>query len=234
MNVEIGGGKRAVPGWRNFDQRQGFRLDKATSFPVDSAELIYSSHCFEHLNDETVDRMLSEARRLGGVLVLKLPDFEEVLKRWRACDDAYFRRWGQDKVVPTWKSRGVEDSIDARAAMIFCGWWNLEYGDEWCTRTPGAADAYHGPAVMARKAFREVLGGGFSPMEIADLFVEHVMAFETGYTFNHRNAWSRLELLELLGRHGFDEFCMKVDEICAMPIPGIRDQREISMYVRCR
>lgn len=229
MNLNIGGGAGwSYPGWLNLDQREGFRLSPDTVFPLDEAEIVYSSHCFEHLDDATVARMLSESRRVcRGKLVLKLPDFEQVLERWRAGDKAYFDQWGMGSVVRTWKNKGVEDTIDARAAMIFCGWWNDAYGDEWGKRTPDAPGAYHGPAFV---------GHGPPIQDVSPHYAAKLMrlcAPEGGH-FNHQNAWSRAELCALLGAHGFEVESLLPENACELPIPGIADQRGISMYVVAR
>ena len=231
MNVNIGGGQFNHPGWINFDQRAGFRFDASTVFPVERAEIVYSSHCLEHLDDETVDRVLSEARRLGKRLVLKLPDFDQVLERWEIGDRKYFDRWGLDDVTPTWRGT-VQDTINSRAAMIFCGWWNDAYGDEWGTRTPNAKGAYHGPVVMPDSSYKVVLSSG-TPHSIAHSFVAR--AFESGARyFNHRNAWSIAELVALLHQHRFAVESADKDVICALNIPGIEDMRDISIYVLAR
>ena len=84
------------------------------TFPVDDkgAEIVYSSHCLEHLDDATVDRVMTEARRMcRGHLVLKLPDFDEVLLRWTGGDSEYFNHLGMNGVVKTWRSAGFEDTI---------------------------------------------------------------------------------------------------------------------------
>jgi hypothetical protein len=218
VKVNIGGGHFNHPGWVNLDQRQGVKLSPQTKLP--KADLVYSSHCFEHLDDETIDNLLSQ---IECPLVLKLPDFEQVLERWSSKDGAYFTRWGLESVVGTWKSRGVADNIDSRAAMIFCGWWNKEYGDEWGGRTPNAKGAYHGPAVL--KSYREILKS-MSPKGIADAFTKFVRETEDKPTFNHQNAWSRVELKSLLERHGFKVSLDQSD----MSIPTINEMQDISMY----
>ena len=239
MNLEIGGGSVNHPGWVNLDARNGFALTPACTFPISEADIVYSSHCLEHLDDATVDRVLSEARYVcKGHLVLKLPDFEQVLERWRAGDERYFDQWGQAGVWPTWKNMGVPVNIDSKAAMIFCGWWNDAYGDEFGKRTPDAPGAYHGPVKLPR--------GFYEALETALVFGPHWLAqgmkraAPEGAHFNHQNAWSRAELRSLLLRHGFHVETMDADKIIErfmhipginrIHIPGIARQRGISMY----
>lgn len=233
MNVNIGGGAGwNHSGWLNLDQQGGFRFTPSVTFPMTdrSAPIVYSSHCLEHLDDVTVDRVLSEARRIcSGNLVLKLPDFEEVLRRWDKGDAEYFQHWGMNGVAKTWRSMGVEDTIDTRASMIFCGWWNDAYGNEWGQRNPDAHGAYHGPARAGVWSHQAALRAGIEqgPHWLSETLRDSVP--EDAH-MNHQNAWSRKELRELLKRHGFA--VSSTDRLAAFdfPIPGIRDQEGISMY----
>ena len=230
MNLEIGGGGVNHPGWLNLDAANGFALTPACKFPLSEADIVYSSHCLEHLDDATVDRVLSEARYVcKGNLVLKLPDFEQVLERWRAGDERYFDGWGQAGVWPTWKNLGVPVNIDSKAAMIFCGWWNDAYGDEFGgRRNPNAPGAYHGPV---QASTTKLLLQCHSPKGIADAFR---ILVKPEWHLNHQNAWSRAELCALLLRHGFHVETMDADKIIERfpQIPGIARQRAISMYAQ--
>lgn len=174
--------------------------------------------------------MLSEAWRVlssDGVLVLKLPDFEEVLRRRRSGDSAYFNQWGLDKLVHMWD----EDTIDRRASMIFCGYWNAAYGDEFSgERRPHAPGAYHGPARITAMVCAWLLDQP-SPHDIARGFrIIASRGTEPLGTFNHRNAWSMDELAALLARHRFTILSTEDEHICRMPIPTIGEMRQISMY----
>lgn len=221
MNLNLGGGSFSYPGWLNLDASTGFNFTKDCVFPIGSAPVIYSSHCLEHLDDETVDRVLSECRRVcEGQLVLKLPDFEDVLRRRAAGDHDYFKQWGMDGLTHMW----AEDTINARASMIFCGYWNDAYGHEFTgPRRPHAFSAYHGPV--------GVPAVWSTPHQIAE---DLKSCAPEGAIFNHQNAWSRAELTNLLDKHDFDVLSMDAEDICQMPIPTINDMKAISMYVYAR
>ena len=231
-NVNIGGGKNFhFAGWQNFDAEPGplnpwpVEFSPSITLPVaaGSARIVYSSHCLEHLDDDTVARLLSEAQRIlrtDGALVLKLPDFEQVLERWRAGDEAYFDLWGMQKVIRTWASRGIEPSIDAKAAFIFCGWWNEAYGHEFGERHPEAEGAFHGPADILRQ-------GDVSPHAIS----ARMKPFAEG-RFNHQNAWSRSELRSVVEDAGFEVLSQDPAEIIPLfDIPRLGFQRQISQYL---
>lgn len=133
--LNIGGGRKFNHrGWINLEGVPNpnnpfpFALGPDSVFPVASCTigLVYSSHCLEHLDDDTVAQALREARRVvaeNGRLVIKLPDFDAVLAAWKARDRAMFfeRKWGFGEIVHTWTTRGIEDDLDARAAYAFCG-----------------------------------------------------------------------------------------------------------------
>ena len=105
----IGAGSFSHPLWRNIDyssnhynsmQHAGFinyNLMDMAPLPIeaDTAEIIYSSHTIEHINDDAVLNMLKEAYRVlkpGGCIRLTTPDawleYQAYLKR-----DISFWHW---------------------------------------------------------------------------------------------------------------------------------------------
>jgi SAM-dependent methyltransferase len=168
-NLNIGGGPNFnIPGWINLDGAGSelnpypFLFSSTCIFPIPSGVvgLVYSSHCLEHLNDETVERVLQEAKRVlreDGVLVLKLPDFELALKSWKSNNLDYFNLWGLQELLPTWSNNNVEDTVDNRVSMIFCGYWNEFYGDHFSKDFSNFSSAYHGPAKILKKELQGYL-----------------------------------------------------------------------------
>lgn len=238
MNVNIGGGNFKHDGWVNLDAIAGVELTPQTVFLVanQSAPIVYSSHCFEHLDDETVYRMLVEARRVlapDGKFVLKLPDYEKVVDKYIQEDAQFFEQWGIRKLTPLWMSQKVEDTLTARAAMIFCGVWNAEYGDknaEFTKRIGNVVGAYHGPVPNMDDETRRFMMVNFTPRQVAQGFVS---AAPKGWHFNHRNAWNRIELCHVLRAHGFTVESMDQKAAMEVPIHGIGSQAGISMYAIC-
>lgn len=241
--LNLGGGPTFNhPGWMNLEAVPSssnpfpFSFSSTCQFPLPSStvQLVYSSHCLEHLDDQTVERVIGEARRVvspQGYLLLKLPDFDLVKKAWREKDTGFFAQWGIEGITPTWPSRDVEDNFDNRAAMIFCGFWNKAYGDHFAYKRNLGDGAYHGPAVMPPGRIAEMLST-LSPHAIANELSNTVRAEETNPTFNHQNAWSQSELEEILTRSGFSVKTIDADEICHLyaDVPGILVHREISIY----
>ncbi len=195
---------------------------------------MYASHVLEHLNGLTVNRVLSETRRVmreSGRLIIKIPDFDEALDCWRRNDPSFFADalWNYDAVVPTWANRKIPDRLDYRAAMLFCGFWNDEYGDHFSGRILKNPSAYHGPPVVE---FLRNLVADHTPSQISAKLRAHVVAMEKSYHFNHQSAWSREELSNLLAAHGFQ--VQSFDKASIMSgctdIPGIESMRDQSVY----
>jgi hypothetical protein len=243
--LNIGGGAQFnYPGWINLEDAVSelnplsFRLSSDCVFPVRSGsiQLIYSSHCLEHLDDATVARVLSEARRViarTGRLIIKIPDFDEVLLRWKSNDLAYFDQWGLQEIVGTWGLRGVLDNIDTRASMVFCGFWNSHWGNHFGTGPRNVVEkAYHGPARLDHRQLRDLLATR-NPRSISQALVSHVMRNETDCSFNHRNAWSKDEFIRLLRESGFKVLTdSDATSVVARheSIPDIRNMLSISAY----
>lgn len=234
MKIEIGGGSRTMPDWVNVDQRDGGeKLSPTTTLPCEDgkAEVVYSSHCFEHLDDATVSRLLSEAHRvLGpeGELVLCLPDYDRVLAAWKARDAAYLHpaRWGCMDVIQTWKDFHVPVCPETIASFIFCGWWNERYGDEWGKRHVQLQRAYHGPVTLVKDL------EPFTPHSLAATLKSKIPPEAAG--INHQNAWSRAELGALLQEHGFQPISWDQQVQPKVPILTLGRHAPISMYVQAR
>ncbi len=140
--VNIGGGPNFKhEGWLNFDEfpgaaEQSVKLSEETVLPVPSGtvDIVYSSHCFEHLPEGAINRCLDEALRIlrrDGLLLVKLPSYEAILEAYRNGDAAFFDLWNIGGVASTWGARQIEDNLANRASMIFCGFWNSAYGHEF-------------------------------------------------------------------------------------------------------
>lgn len=244
-SLAIGGGSDFhAEGWYNLEEIIGpnnprsFVLAPDCVFPFAAGSLqrVYSSHCLEHLNIPTVVRVLSESLRVlrvNGDLIIKLPDFELVLQRWQEQDETFFHasRWGFASIIPTWKNRGMDDCLDYRAAMIFCGFWNREYGEHFARKISTSHGAYHGPPAISRTILTE-LRDQHSPGEISRLLRDTVLAGGEPVKFNHQTAWSRQEFRNLLQIVGFSIISEDKRSIINRyaDIPQIAEMVDISMF----
>lgn len=240
MKLNIGGGPYwGHDGWLSLDATTGFDLTSDCTLPLDASPLVYTSHTLEHLDDDTVSRVLNETRRvLRGTLVVKLPDFDELLRRYAADDHHYFaNQWGlEPAVVPTLHNRGMEDTIATRAAYMLGGWWNRAFGNLFGGYNVSAPGAYSGPAVMSQEQLRQVLALP-SPHLMAKTFRDHTIGTEADYTFNHQNAWSADEFRALLRAHDFELLDDNKDRIVQKyepRVPGMAAMFDISMCFEAR
>ncbi len=236
--LNLGGGRKwKSPGWLNLDSAASpaFHFVYDCRFPCEreSQEIVYSSHLLEHLPIVVVHNVLNEIRRVlkcGNSLVIKIPDFNNVLSNWRSGNKRYFGKLGMNKVVSTWGSKDVIDNIDNRCSMMFCGFWNEEYGDHFSKGIKEDPDAYHGPVPMAEEELKKLLFTN-SPYLISSTLRK--LALKHGnITFNHQTAWSRKEFVDLIKNHGFSVE-MNLDYILNKyaSVPGILTQKEISLYL---
>jgi predicted SAM-dependent methyltransferase len=85
LRLHMGCGDIDVPGFVNLDARPKphvhhvQRIDKLKAFNNDSAELIYGSHCLEHVSHRQTLAVLKEWHRVlrpGGTIRLSVPDFD--------------------------------------------------------------------------------------------------------------------------------------------------------------
>jgi len=243
--LNLGGGPGFVhPGWMNLEGVASaqnpfpFDFNNSAIFPIPSGAmpLVYSSHCLEHLDDETVGRTLDESRRVlqtDGALFLKLPDFDKGLAEWRRGDGCFFsdRQWGLESVTDTWLRCGLRDTLDMRASMVFCGFWNTAYGDHFSGNIKSGGGAYHGPSRQT-PTMAEALRRMDHPHEIAAILRDSVKKNESSYVFNHQNAWGRQELSYLLAQHGFRVLSFDKNAITShfAEVPAINEMFDLSMY----
>jgi len=241
-SLNIGGGPNFnQPGWLNLEEvtspvnPYSFKLTPVCTFPVEnmSIKTVYASHCLEHLDDKTVNRVLEEVHRVfknDGRFIIKIPDFDRALECWKRKDASFFDT-GYDSIVDTWKNRKIKDCVDYRAAVLFCGFWNDEYGDHYSEQIAKNDHAYHGPPITSIKYLRGLIMD-HTPSEISAQLCKIVIKNEKSYHFNHRNAWSSKELEKLLNSFGFQAVSFDKNLILSkcQDILGINHIEKISLY----
>jgi predicted SAM-dependent methyltransferase len=242
--VNIGGGpKFNHSDWTNYDFASNSTRTKLSFTPFrrlphqeKRADLVYTSHCLEHLPDETVNHLLSEIHRISSddaKLVVKLPDFTRVLHEYKHnISDGILNPdlWNLRSLYPIWRQYGIEASLENIAAMILCGYWNSFYGDEFSLGRSKTSSAYHGPPKIDRRRLRDILLCSDSPHFIASILRAEVKRLEDDRVFNHQNAWSREEFNALARLHGFATITPRDHVISQLQIPTINEMREISAY----
>jgi len=84
--INLGGGSKwSEEGWHNLEISTGYDLEKELlkDIPDKSIEIIYTSHCLEHLSWPSVDAILKSCYRVlkpGGLMRIVLPDVDIMWK----------------------------------------------------------------------------------------------------------------------------------------------------------
>lgn len=115
--VNLGGGMHwSQPGWLNLDRAQnGYQLtqQQMREWPDNSVDLMYSSHCIEHVEWEFVNpylQMIYRVLKPGGAIRIVIPDIDEMWEILRTNDKARMNQ--NDTYYVGWKAtRPVMDDI---------------------------------------------------------------------------------------------------------------------------
>ncbi|WP_197472680.1 hypothetical protein, partial [Oleiphilus sp. HI0123] len=223
LKINIGSGRRDWSEWTCFDEINSpgvtnLVLNETVKLPIEnqSVGLAYSSHAFEHLPDNTIFRIMWELRRVlcvGGVFLLKIPDFDWFVGEYLKGSDECMVNKGVESITYTWERKGLLDNLQNRVSMMFCGYWNSQYGDHFSGNIDrNNKAAYHGPAVM-NEAFIDQLFRECSPNQIARTMCKVALSDPDFYRFNHQNAWSKEEVVNMFTEFGFSLVSTDRDEI---------------------
>lgn len=219
-----------------FPKVEYFKSSPSCRIPAEdeSAELVYSSHHFEHLDDLTVFRLLAETRRVlseHGSLLVKIPNFGLFKRNFANNDNSLLEHCGTQKVEHTWARFGVASSPAMRTAMMFCGYWNREYGDHFSKQISRTIRAYHGPPVLPEAQVSEIIQS-LSVREISGLFNRAALSDPEFKQFNHQNAWDEQDFIQVVEESGFKCLSTSLEEIKSLQteVPDLLSMSEISSY----
>jgi SAM-dependent methyltransferase len=241
--VNIGSGPKPWVGWKCLDEVTApgvtyCEFSQSAKFPIEtnSINLVYSSHCLEHLEDKTVSRLLRETNRIlknNGVFLVKLPDFDWFLSEYRKKNpnfmDDIIRFWPSW----SWKNFDIEDTTLNRMSYMFCGYWNHAYGDHFSNNINNSPHSYNGPAKINKNELIKLFDKS-NIREISKFLKNEILKEEDFKSFNHQNAWSKRDLFGLLESHNFsivDSNKTTLIEKYENIIPDIKFMGHWSMYV---
>jgi len=240
--VNLGSGRRDWYGWMLLDEIRyptvvRFRSSPNCKIPLsnESVKIVYTSHHLEHLDNQSVFRVIAEASRVleeGGHLLVKIPDFELFLSEFRMGRHGILKQCGVDKVVWSWRKHGVVDLPSTRIAMMFCGYWNHAYGDHFSNRWMVSPAAYHGPPKLAAEVIDSYLMD-LPIRKISELFNQAAACDPDFKQFNHQNAWSRedfVSIVEGTGLRLIELSSTKITGQFSTEIPDLAQMSDISAY----
>jgi predicted SAM-dependent methyltransferase len=101
-------------------------VDDLRPFKTNSVDLVYVSHCLEHIGHQRVDEVLAEWWRVlkpGGVLRLGVPDFEQLLAAFEAGGRnietiQFFLMGGQDYPLNVHRTSFTKASLTNRLRAV--------------------------------------------------------------------------------------------------------------------
>ncbi len=181
----------------------GSYLDKNSilPYPNNSIELVYSSHFFEHVDNDTASRLFSEIHRVlkpGGVFRILVPDFEKIQNTLVSKDMTLFEKIGF-YARPEWKSFGIANSIENYVLHWFGNYQNHPYVIS--EKMEKQKDFFRGPPkidpnLVVEKA--HTLG----TLEFGKWVIKHIPTehFANG---GHINTWTHDKFSEMLKLEGF-------------------------------
>jgi len=246
--LNVGSGQRRWAGWICLDEIEDrgvtrIMFNESERFPVDSCSirLAYSSHFLEHIPDKVVSNVLNEIWRClspGGAVIIKIPDFDLFVQAYLETNNSRFENIGVESVLSTWSNHGIDDSVDSRFSMMFCGYMNSEYGSHF-TEIPNLENskAFHGPPrIKPSDLHALVLEFAKSPHRIASELRQIAVDEGEIFRWNHQNAWSKEELEALLIEHSFEvDFGYRPDlRALRKSIRDIGAMADWSLFVQAR
>lgn len=210
--INIGGGAWVRLGWYNADTRHSLDgqarvpLDRQSRLPFADGTIarVFSSHFFEHVDDETAAHLFGEAFRVlraDGVFRISVPDFELALRRYVAGDDAFFDE-GDVGLAPryeNWRAHGMPVTLENKLSFLFFCYANRDDDGRWppwrfdpayyCGPAPADAEQIGALARQGDVAGLNRYLVGCKPPEAIDL--------------GHINWWTEDKFRALLSRAGF-------------------------------
>ena len=87
QKINIGGGEWSKKNWENLDIIFNYKLEieLLKPFKNNNIDLIYTSHCIEHLSFDTTLNLLKDAYRVlrkNGIIRIVVPDVDNLLKMY--------------------------------------------------------------------------------------------------------------------------------------------------------
>ena len=249
--VNIGGGSQFLEqGWANVDGAFGelnpyptqFDVNMSLGFQGDSIDLVYTSHTFEHIDQMTFCRMMSEISRIlktGGLLFIKVPAVDRCIKEIVSGELSSGMHRCLCGVQRTWGVYGVSFSSWQILSFLICSAWNEQYSDDIFNQSDNRLGdgGYFGPAPNIDDEELRYLAGKLTPNQLASFLKVRFQTYQkssaTTWKWGHHNAWSTEELVEQVSQYGFNAISSDRDKILnsfGNPPRFFLTQRDISIW----
>lgn len=119
-------------GWLGLDILNGEYLNEKSVFQFkdNSIEYVFSSHFFEHINDETAINLLKESYRVlkpGGIVRITTPHFERLYNKCKENDvDFYIKNGILVNRYKHWGKTNIENNIYNTLVHFVCNYHDGE------------------------------------------------------------------------------------------------------------
>ena len=212
FKVNIGSGVRDWPNWICFDEIENdhitkINFTKESKFPIldKSVSLFYSSHFFEHISDEVVEQILRETKRTSqknSLFVLKIPDFSWFLRQYKFLIEDCMEDKELHAIIWSWKAKEIKQNLENKISTMFLSYYNKQYGDHFSGKiNKNNNRAYFGPVKIDVEILKKILLLE-SPHEISKKLKKY-SEWNDIKKFNHQNAWSDQEIIDLFLMYDF-------------------------------
>jgi SAM-dependent methyltransferase len=209
-------------------------LDSPNPLPIGSSTacLAYTSHCIEHLRNDSVLRLFTEARRIlrdGGVFRITAPDIELCYRAYRRGDTDFFYWFAQHYEDPAAAQReGLAlPQGGASAAQIFLFAFASSMSELHAEGAPQRISDRELERMFDERGFEGALD---------DICAKCPPAVQQKYPWNHVNWWTKEKTLRYLKQAGFED--VSVSAYGQSLAPPLRDtqyfdstQPRVSFYV---
>ena len=220
--LNLGGGRWYRPRWENVDQFDDplfvdHRLDlrEDPRLPVEDActELVFSSHCLEHVEDRVASLVLADCHRVmipGGTIRIAVPDMDKAFAAYRRRDHSFFDHGGV-----TCRGKTLEEKL-----VCFFASYSL-------------ADYRGGPRVPAAEVRAAI--GTMCSHEFCRWCVSRIPAHAT--YLGHVNAYDFTKVRRLLEAVGFCEIrrsSYRASSVRTLRSAAFDNRPTVTLYVEAR
>lgn len=212
IKVNIGSGIRDWQDWICLDEIESdyvtkISFTKESKFPIldKFVSLFYSSHFFEHISDEIAEQILRETKRTSqksALFVLKIPNFSWFLRQYKFLIENCMDDKDLHTIMWSWKAKGIRKNLENKISTMFLAYWNKEYGDHFSGKiNKNNPTAYFGPAKIDEQILKKIFQLD-SPHEISKKLKKYSEVDDIKQ-YNHQNAWSDQEIIDLFLKYDF-------------------------------
>jgi len=233
IGINLGSGKWSCENWIGLDKLQNEYLNEKTVLPYNdnSIDYIYSSHFFEHINDETAINLLQESKRVlkkGGIIRIIVPDYELLQKKYCENNSDFFLNIVGFKGRPEWKKYNVEYSLE----NILTHWFsNYNEGD------PDNHNGYRGPPRILSKDDIKKNAHKLSTEEFSKWCISHIPINNKNVSTEHINCFTEKKLNNIFKKLNFTEYKKSTHMKSKIPdiykynkFDNLKDRSTMSLY----